>query len=273
MRHRKRPSLRAPLTWLGLALAASPVLLGWISDLRADPTDRYVAVPALALLALIVLDRHRRAPRRPRLAAIALSLAALLLLGGIALDVVIIARLGAALGLCGLAAMHGRPRLATAALGFALVPLPTTLLQLASPALETTLAVAASAILRALGAEVDAVGPVLRGPGPVQLALLATDGGLPTLVALASTGWALALARGGLPAQALHGAARAGVLVLLVQPLAMLLAAALVAAGQPDAARAFLSFGIYALVLVAALALACRRRASTSSMHSSTSAT
>lgn len=272
MQRRRRPSLRAPLTWLGLALAASPVLVGWIADLRAQPIGRYVVVPAAALLVLIVRDADWRAGRRPRVAALLCSVAAAMLLSGIAFDVAVIARLGAATGLCGVSVLNGRPRLATAALGFAVVPLPTSILLLTSPGLESALARVASAVLRGIGGEVDAIGPVFRGPGGVQLSLLGTDGGIPTALALGTLGWALAVARGDAIQGVVRSALRGLSLVLLVQPLALVVAAGLVAAGSPEAARTLLSTGLYLLLLLVAAVLVVRR-SSTDSMHASTSRT
>jgi hypothetical protein len=246
--------------WLALLLAFSPVLASVVPDLGLAPRHAFVVFVGLLLGALLI--RQRREPARPgRRAGLGLLLLGLVLeLLGLAGETQILARLGLPVAALGLALWRGAPAPLSLSLGFWMVPLPNTLVELTSPGLEAAWARLAAGLWSALGLPLQATGITLEGPLQ-RLVLRSENGGLLNAHCLAAVGWFLAVWRGGGTARALRGATLGYALGFLLQPPAVLLAGLLVALGQRELARAWLTHGVWLLGCGLWLAWSCRRRA------------
>ena len=137
----------------------------------------------------------------------------------------------------------GHPRIAVTALVFFAIPLPTSVVGLTSPALETALARAAGAILGGLGAPVEAIGFSLVAPAG-RIDLGPVDGGANLAFAFAALGWYSAVRAGGgdIRRAALRGVCSA-LLAIPLQPLVIVAAGALLGAGLPAAGLFWLRQG------------------------------
>jgi hypothetical protein len=238
-----RPALAAAaLPWAALLAAFSPVLVDLARDLGLGTKHHYLALPAL-LLALALARTPAgggRAARRPVLGALALCGGLSLELVGLAGEASFLARLGLPLAALGLGLLRGGPPPLPLALGFFLVPVPNAALALASPGLETALGRLAAATLSPLGLPVASIGLTLEGPAGAHLDLRAENGGALLAHCLAGVG-ALGAALGGAGWRSAAAAAALGAaLALPLQPLSLLGAGALVAAGEPELARIWL---------------------------------
>jgi len=221
--------LSTALPWLGLVLAFSPALVDLGRHLAGVPRDRYALVGAL-LFALGVLGERGR-PARPRPGGRPLlGIAVLLQLVGIAVDTWTAARLGLALGVVGMALVLGRPSPRVALLSLAALPIPVTLLEISSPALETGWAAAAAAVLGAAGLDVEAAGAGLRAAGEL-LPLRVDHGGGPLALVAAALCWYAGI-RGAWPvASTLALCPAAGLAGLAFQGLAVIVAGGALALG------------------------------------------
>lgn len=252
--------VRTGWLWLALLLAFSPALVGIVSDLGLAPRHRFVLAVGAGLAGLWLRERGR-APRPSRPAGLALLCCGLLLeLLGVAGETQLLARLGLPIAALGLAQWLGAPGPLPLCLGFWLVPLPNSLLELTSPGLESSWAAAAAALCRAAGIEVEAVGVTLQG-AVQRLDLRSENGGLLTAHALGALGWFLALFHGGSGRRALALSALGYALGFALQPLAMLAAALLVAGSQRELARGWLTHGQWLLAGALWCAWSARRAA------------
>ncbi len=238
-----RPGLAAAaLPWIALLAAASPVLADLFRDLALGPKHHYLGLPALLLaLALARAPRSGRAPRRPGPGALALALGLALVLAGLAGEASFLARLGLPLAALGLGLLRGGPPPLLLALAFWLVPLPNSLLGLASPDLEAALGRLVAATLALPGLPVRCEGLTLVGPAGAHLDLRAENGGLLLAHCLAGVGALAAALSGAGWRSAARAAGLGAALALPLQPLAVLGAAGLVAAREPELARLWLS--------------------------------
>lgn len=245
-----RGRLESALPWLALGFAFSPVLV----DLaRAVGSERYGGSLLLAAgLAGFAAARETR-PARPggpggvALVIAGLALEALGLSGGSDS----IARLGLPVSILGLALRDGRPAPATALLALWVVPLPTFVHELASPAAESALAGLAARSAAALGLDAVARGPIVEAGAGGSLRLSSGHGGLHLAAVLAELGWYAGARRGRDPARCAVRAALAATLAALGQPLAVLGAVALLATCGPDWASLWLDHGLWIAVTAA----------------------
>ncbi len=229
--------------WLGLAwaVAFSPVLMDSLRHLLAEPWARGALIfPWLVFVAARV-DRPVAAPPfGRRVVALALGLALVLQLAAIAGDAVRIARAGvvlaAAVALWGSGTVGPR----TAILALWMLPVPSFLVDAASPFLETTVARAAALWpgLSLAGPMGDAggagamggAGPALiTAAGPIDLAPI--DGGLVLAIGLAGVQWARAVLGGASLAGCVRAALVGTILALPLQILVLVGVGAMVASG------------------------------------------
>ncbi len=233
-----RSGAQRTLPWIALLLGFSPVLLDLGRHLAATPEASYVLLAPL-LLGLAARRELPEVPRSDGYFLLALGLALELL--GIAAASWSVARLGLPLGIVGLARARGFPPLRSALLGFFLVPVPTSLVALPSPELESALAAFAGAVVRGVGGEVRPVGPLFTGTQG-RLELSAFDAGIPLAATLAALGWYSAVRRGARVSGALASAVRTSLWAVLIQPCAIAVAVGLFALGLPTLARSGLSY-------------------------------
>jgi len=249
---------RTALLWTALGLGFAPVLVDLARNLREDPRD---ACTLLAPLLLAAAWWRRRGERDPSHAdgLLLLSLAVGLELAGLAGGAMSLARLGLPLAVLGMARWCGAPPLAVALLALGVVPVPQSVLALTSPQAEAWHAALAAGLLGRLGADVAAVGPTLRGAGAF-VHLGAADSGLLLAIVGVELGWFSAVARRRGAGSALRAALLTGLVGLALQPVAVALAAALVAAGRGDAAGAWLAQGAWASLALLFLGVQLARR-------------
>lgn len=203
--------------WLGLAIAFSPVLLDLLRHVVANPWARTALI--FPLLAAVAARHDRRVgplPRSRRLVWIALGLALALELVATAAGVVRLGRVGLFLGAAGLLVGAGWARPASGLVLLWAIPLPSLLLDLFSPGLESLMAGAVALAVPGVDFARIAGEPSWIGPG-ARMRLWPTDGGLPMAFAMAGLGWFRGATIGRAPSRALSGALRWGLLALPLQ--------------------------------------------------------
>jgi hypothetical protein len=225
--------------WAGLAVALSPLLLDLARHLVEEPWARYALLfaPLTAVAVVTTRGRVRSSPLGHLLLALALA-AELLAVAGHAPRLARPALPAAVAGLC---LGFGLSTLRVAALSAWLVPVPSALMGLASPQLESLLFGAAARGVRALGR--------VTGPG-AALYLGAWDGGLPLAALLSGLGFYAGLRRREPVLRLVRQALAWGAAALPAQAAGVLLATLATAAGRADLGRDLLD----ALWLPAALA-------------------
>ncbi|HEX5068208.1 MAG TPA: archaeosortase/exosortase family protein [Myxococcota bacterium] len=255
----RRAGLGCYVSWIALAVAFSPVLVDLARNWVAEPTDRVVLIaPLLLLLALRRGTANGRAGSGLAAgSAIAIGIALELL--GLLSETRSIARIGLPIAALGVAGWNGRPALAVAALVFFAIPIPDTLLLLASPALESAVVEAAGSILQGLGASVQAHGSSLVASGG-RINLHPMDGGATLAIVLGALGWYSAARLGEGVRRCGRRAALLCLLALPLQVLVVVVTGALLAAGHLDASRFWLRHGAWITVFL--LGLACVHRGS-----------
>jgi len=250
------PALSAsPWGWAALGAALSPALADLLEHLAGEPPDRYVVVAAV-LIAASLGGAGATTPRsspRPALGLTVLAAAVLLELLGIASGSWSIARLAIPIAVLGMALSGGPLSPPVALLAFGLIPVPNFIVTVGTPEVESALA---RWLAGAVGpvVEIEAAGPLLRSAGG-RLELQPHDGPLRLAIVLAMLGWYAALRRReAWPAGLVRAVAFASG-SLLLQPLALLLAVALLAAGAPAAAVVWLTTGSWLAVAAGGLLL------------------
>lgn len=227
-----------------LAAAFSPVFLGLFDSLAEDVGHRHVLLPFLLMISLLVLGVPAGGPaisRRTGIGLIALGIA--LELVGLATTTSLIARIGLPLAVLGFSGLFGRPDLRIALLAFGLVPIPDSVKSVASPDLESLIALAAVRVWSGFGVALEAAGPLLRSGGG-RLELAPGDSGLVTAVLLAEYGWYSAARKGGDLGACLATAVRWAVAGVVVQPVLVLASTGILALGWPGLGRFGLSHGV-----------------------------
>ncbi len=239
--------------WIALLVAFSPILVNLVRNASAHPDDRLTLMaPLLLLLAAWQRPVEHAVGRADGLIAIGIGAAMQLfgLLGGSWS----LARLGLPVAALGLARWRGAPSLAVAALLFFAIPLPDTVVRLPSPGLETALARSAGFLLSSLGAPIEVGGATLSAAAG-RLNLYAPQGGASLAFAFASFGWYAAVSRGAGIASASFRAALASVAAIPAQWMVVLVTAALLAAGDREAAKLWLREAGWIVLAVLALAV------------------
>jgi len=241
------------VSWVALAAAFSPVLVDLARNLAASPEDRVTLLaPLLLVLALRASVGADAPPHRDGLLWIGAGI--FLQLFGILVEAWSVARIGLPIAAVGLARFAGRPPVAFVALLLFAIPVPDTLVNLFSPALEKAIAAAASAILHALGTEIETTGMALAAAGR-RIVLDPTDGGANLAVALAAIGWYAAASAGNGMLRCMRNAVAFGLATFPLQILGVVATGWILAAGMPVAARFWLRHGIWMACSAALLAI------------------
>jgi hypothetical protein len=250
----RRAGLGCYVSWIALAVAFSPVLVDLGRSLVAEPTDRVVLVAPLLLLLALRRDTANRRAASGWAAGSAIAIGIALELLGLLSDTRSIARTGLPIAALGVAGWNGWPAIAVAALVFFAIPIPDTLLLLASPALESAVVGAAGSILQGLGASVQAHGSSLIASGG-RINLHPIDGGASLAIVLGALGWYSAARLGDSVRRCARRAALFCLLALPLQVLVDVLCGALLAGGHLDASRFWLRHAGWITVFL--LGLAC----------------
>ncbi len=188
----RRPT-SAWIVWPGLLVAFSPVLLELADHLIASPWSRSALIfPWLSVVA-IRADGARAHSKRLIWACIALGI--LIELVAVSGGILRLGRVGLVVAVVGVVWGAGWARPAVCLLLVWTLPLPSALMRLASPTLETTWGSAVAALLPGLALDPASSGPALVA-GDEVLRLVAPDGGLALGYGLAGLGWFRAVAAG-----------------------------------------------------------------------------
>jgi hypothetical protein len=244
------------LPWIALALAFSPVLLELGEHLASEPWTRYAA-----LFPLLLARAAAAAPRRPEASASGyawIAAGAAVEIAGVGGGIPRFARPGLALAVIGLCRARGIADLRVAALALWMIPLPSTALGAASPALETALLRPAAWLGRSAGLAERSEPPGLAGADGALL-LQPPDGGLPLAALLSGLGWYAALRAGEGTRAGLARAAGLGIAAFPLQALALVVGAGVLALGAPRAAELALRPGLWPLAAAAGVLWAERR--------------
>ncbi len=245
--------MHASIRWVGLAVALSPALADLVQHWGSEPWTRYSILFVPLWLACALRDPG---PPRPHAAgyawlALGLTISLVTVAGGIPR----FSRPGIAAAVVGLALALGTPSLPRALLVAWVVPVPNLIVR-AGSGLEILLGQSLSAAARASGADL-ALRPTLEGVELVSAAgavpLRPEQGGLVLAVLLAGLAWYAAVRQGAAIRTAFATALRWAPWALLLQPLAILAAVALLLVGAPSAARLVLDPGAACTIAVLAL--------------------
>jgi hypothetical protein len=237
----RRVGLGCYASWIALAVAFSPVLVDLGRTVAQSAEDRVIVLAPLLLL-LSLRGEPTTLARGHRDGVLGIALGIGLELIGLASGSQSIARLGLPIAALGLARLSGWPTLGSTALLFFAIPLPDTLVLLASPALQSAMVEATGALLRGAGASVQADGLALIGPAK-RIVLDPAEGMASLALALAALGWYSALRAGTGVGSAASRAALLVPLALPLQMIVMLVTGALLAAGLGGAAGFWLRQG------------------------------
>jgi len=240
----QRSSVVDVLTWLALLVALSPQFFDLAKHLTTNSWAQCsLAFPPLLLrCALMESDRHTPTRWGYLLIVIALALSLLGALG--AAELIRFTRYSIPLAILGLALAQGRPSWKVAGLAFWAIPLPSFLMNISSPSLETAGLDLTCIIFGLFSAQCNVSDTTLTSSGE-QLVLYPHDGGL-LIVALLS-GLALyvhIVQRSDLRSLS-HSLIRALCFAFPLQWAAILLAAILARLNHAETARLFLSSGLW----------------------------
>jgi hypothetical protein len=248
------------MPWLGLSAAFSPVLAGMAKTFWEIPPSRpALLAPVLLVLALTRIPMDPAPARRDGLLGLVLGL--LLALFGVAAETEFIARIGLPVAALGLARYLGRPNPRTLALLLFALPLPGTLLMMASPGLERTLGKLTLLVTEGLGAPLELVGRTLVGTAG-RIELDPPVNGLALVPMLAGLGWYASIRVG---ADLWTGVKRVLAFAALALPLqlaGLVVAAGLLWGGSSDSGKLWLSHGLWLTIAVSGLVWVERRTAS-----------
>jgi hypothetical protein len=227
--------------WVLLLLALGPLWLELSRHILANPWAGYVLlVPILLVWGALISAAE---PASPRLGA-ALVVSALgiefvaLLAGPLRAG-----RIALPLGVLGMSALLGRPARRFWPLALFLVPVPFSLVQIASPGLEGFWLRLAAMVARALGHPVSLAGASAISPAGA-LRLGPADGGLPLAGLFAALGCFAAARRGGSATSSLLRGLRLALLALPVQAAAVSLGLVVATSGHEVGARLWLDVGL-----------------------------
>ena len=239
---------RELVLWSALGIAFSASWADLVRHWTSEPWTRPAALLLALFIAAAARDRRRREPRRWGYLLVAAGLGLSLIAFGGSLGR--LGRPGIPLGIIGMARALRRPSLATSLLALWVIPPPSTLSEALSPGLERGLAWLAAGAAGALGL------PAMLGPRALEIAgatleIRRMDGGVPLAIYLAGVGWWGAVHAGGGVRDALRAAARIAPLGFVAQALLLGLAFALLAARDPNAARAVLDHGAWSVLALA----------------------
>jgi hypothetical protein len=241
------------LPWLALCVAFSPVVADLAGNLVHAREDRCTLL-ALLLLGLALRGARRRGSPRPLLGGFAVAAGIALELTGIVTGSWSIARLGLPVAVLGLGGLLGSPPLRVLALAFWMVPLPDSLLLLASPGLEVAAAGLTAALLAPLGVPISAVGFALEGAGG-RVEVEPAHAGFVLAHVLSALGWFSAVRGGGSVARAAGRALAGGAAALPAQLAVLLSTGLLLAIGFGEAAEMWLHQASWLLFAAGGLAL------------------
>lgn len=229
-------------TWLALLVAGSSALGELVRSFAREHLTQTALLTPLLLGWCMLRVGGTWTPGRDGLALVALGLA--LELTGVATASLSLALLGLPLAALGLARVHGRPSPAVMALAFWIVPIPGFVFSLTTPGLESALLDLASGAMGWMGFDVAHTGPVARHAGE-RLELYGYDSGVVAAAVLAQIGWFDGVRAGASASGLVARAARFACAALVIQPLAIVAALALLRWQSGDAARLWLTNGVW----------------------------
>ena len=251
------PSAVDLVLWLGLLAASYPTLEDLLGHIDREPW----AVSCLVFWALLAREVCRREARGPRrsLGLVLVVVGMLVQYATLVSDWPRYARPGLALAFVGLGLARGHPAARVVWIALWTVPVPSIVVELTSPQLESGLLGAASSLVALVGAPIGRAGEIVTGPGGAH-GVLAADGGIPLAVLLAGLAWY----RGSRRREPLRAVGLRMIvwsaLAIPLQFLVVLLFCVAVAVGQSHAGGLVLT---YAPMAMAMAVLAVRRRPET----------
>lgn len=244
------------IVWPGLLVAFSPVLLELAEHLIAHPWTRSALVfPWLSALA-IRADRGRSESKPLIWACVVLGI--LIELVAVSGGILRVGRVGLVVAAMGIVCGAGWARPLTTLLLVWVLPLPSALMRLASPDLESAWGGTVAALVPGLALDAASSGPALVA-GEHALRLVAPDGGLALGFGLAGLGWFNAIAVGHRGGRAWVGSIGWGICLIPVQLGILAIGGlALVAGCGPGRARWILDQSGWILVGVLGVTLAAK---------------
>lgn len=255
-----RATLVGVAPWIALLAGFSPVIADLARNLCESPEDSSFLLAAFLFAFAVAASRHRPAAAASRGGLLVLGAGVALELLGVVTGSWSLARLGLPLAALGVARLRGHPPVAVMGLAFLAVPIPDSLVELPSPALESGSARVAGRLMDLVGVSVDVVGFSLIGEqGRVDLK--PSDGGIHLGACLAALGWYSIARRRGSLGMAAARAALCGLLALPVQIVGVVLAGILASRGAEDDARLWLTYGVWLSAGVLGLAALARLHA------------
>jgi hypothetical protein len=214
--------------WLGLGVAFSPVLLDLAEHLVAHPWTRSASIFPV-LLALAIRSNGGGVATK-RLVWICVVLGVVIELIAASGGVLRLGRVGLVVAAFGILCGAGSARPSVALLLVWCVPLPSALMRIASPQLETTWGAAAAALLPGVTLDPATSGPMLVANGQA-LRLTAPDAGLALGFGLAGLGWFAAVMVRREGARAVGRALGWGIAIMPVQVALLAIGGLALAAG------------------------------------------
>jgi hypothetical protein len=227
--------------WIALFIAFAPVVVNLGANLAVSPAA-YPTLIAPLLIAFCVARGIRRGVSRRSSGIVLLFMSVALEFVGLVGSAWSIARFGLPIAILGIARWTGMMSLAVAALAFWMIPIPDFVFNLTTPTLESALLKAAATVAQVIGIHVNAVGPV-ASTAAHHLEMQPHDTGIRIAFVLSEFGWFAAVLRGARPIQLAANAGCFALLAIPVQFFAVLIALALLSAGWPSAADAWLLHG------------------------------
>jgi hypothetical protein len=254
-------TVRTPTAWIWVAagVAFSPALFELARQTVEFPQKTTPLVAALLLLVSARRESAREVPGRGG-AILLLAAAAALELLGVLGGAATLARASVPLALVGIARLLGRPPLRIALISLWLVPIPVSLVALVPMPLDQAAARFVASVAELLGVAASSVGPLVR-VGEQSFELSAAMAAVHLAWLLALLGWYAAALRGEELARAAATALASALLVLLLQPLLLVMAALALVWLGPPAAGALLDPVFPLVVALGGMLLAERGRA------------
>ena len=240
--------------WVALALALSPTLYEWARHLAADDSREFSSL--LPVLLMILANRLLPAaePKRSPVWGITMITGAIALqMVGILADSWTLARLGIPIACLGMAQRLGYPHPRSVFLIFFAVPLPTSIISLTTPWLESSYVWPTAELLnRVFGAGLSTSGPLLLWSGSF-FELSAPDGGWITSLILVQLVWFIGLVLAWSVSRTITLCALAMLLVWPLQWLGVLLALAIGITFSPSLAAIWMRWGFHLAIVLSTL--------------------
>ena len=252
--HTSRIEARPSHWWFALALALSPTLYEWARHLAADDSREFSSLLPVVLMILANRLLPRLEPKHSRAWGITLITGAMVLqMIGILADSWTLARLGVPIACLGMAQILGYPQPRSVLLIFFAVPLPTSIMSLTTPWLESSYVWPTAELFnQGFGAELSTSGPLFLWSGNF-FELGAPDGGWITSLVLVQLVWFLGLVLAWSLSRTIMLCAIAILLVWPLQWLGVLLALAIGITFSPGLAASWMRWGFHLAIVLSTL--------------------